>query len=124
VPVWVLVLLLLSAVLGPQPVGLSLLAVTLIGTGWFYRILCIRNINNVESTLIVFMDGRIRLGAVEQNMVGGFMTGQPWCTQRLTVLRVAAAGKVQTLLILPRQQGAEEYRRLQVWLRQGALQFK
>jgi len=123
-PVRMLFLLaLLSALLGPQPVISTAVVIVVAGVGWIIRILCISNVTEVELYLVLFADGRVSLGSNGEDAVEGFLAGQQWCTQRVAVLRVAIAGKVQNLLVLSRQQGAEEYRRLNVWLRQGVLQL-
>ena len=50
----------------------------------------------------------------------GFLDGQQWCTRRIAVLKVATGSKTQNLVVLSGQQATDEYRRLKVWLRQGA----
>ncbi len=124
-PVRMLFLLaLLAALLGPQPVFSIIVVILVAGAGWIIHILCISNVTEVELTLVLFADGRVSLGTSHENAVEGFLAGQQWCTQRMAVLRIVIAGKVRNLLVLSRQQGAEEYRRLNVWLRQGVLQLK
>jgi len=118
---WLLVLL--AALLSPRPVLMVVLALLVIGAGWIIRTLCISNVTEVELTLVLFSDGRVSLGNACESAVGGFLTGQQWCTRWATVLQVATPGGVQNLLVVARQQGAEEYRRLNVWLRQGVLQL-
>ena len=113
-------MVMLSAALSPQPLLLTLLTILLIGTACVLRILCFSKVNDVELTLIIFADGRVRLSSNCGNIVEGFLDGQQWCTRRMSVLRVATDCKTQNLIILSRQQAPDEYRRLNMWLRHGA----
>ena len=99
---------------------LTISIVFLVGCGWVFRTLCFPNLNSVESTLVIFSDSRTRLSPDYGNTVEGFLDGQQWCTRRLAVLRIATTSKTQNLIILSGQQAPDEYRRLNVWLRQGA----
>ena len=112
-------LVLLSAVLSPQPVALTLIALFLIGARWASHILCFSNVNNIELTLNICADGRVSLNTACENTVEGCLDGQQWYTQRLAVLKIATGGEAQNLLVLSGQQATDEYRRLIVWLRQG-----
>ena len=113
-------LVLLSATLSPQPIALTILAVLFIGAGCVSSILCFSNVNSVELSLVVFADGQVKLNSSCGNVVEGFLDGQQWCTRRITVLRITTGSKTQNLVVLPGQQSPDEYRRLNVWLRQGA----
>ncbi len=115
----VLLLALLAAILSPQPVSLSLLAIFIIGAGWVSPILDFYKVSEVELALVLFADGRVRLDTADDNVVEGFLSGQQWCTQRVAVLRASTAGEARYLLILPGQQDANAFRRLNAWLRQG-----
>jgi len=113
-------LLVISAALSPQPVFLTIFIVLLIGAGWGTRILYFSKVNDVELTLVIFADGRICFSSSCGDMVKGFLGGQQWCTRRIAVLRIATGSKTQNLIVLSGQQAPDEYRRLKVWLRQGA----
>jgi len=113
-------LVVLAAALSPQPVILTILAVLLIGAGWTSGILYFSKVNDLELILVIFADGRIRLSSSCGNIVEGFLDGQQWCTRRIAVLRVTTGSKTQNLIVLSGQQAPDEYRRLNVWLRQGA----
>jgi len=113
-------LVVLAAALSPQPVILTILAVLLIGAGWTSGILYFSKVTDLELILVIFADGRIRLSSSCGNIVEGFLDGQQWCTRRIAVLRVTTGSKTQNLIVLSGQQAPDEYRRLNVWLRQGA----
>jgi len=112
-------LVLLSAVLSPQPVALTLLVLLLIGARRISHILCFSKVYDIELTLSICADGRVRLYTACENVVEGCLDGQQWCTQRLAVLKIATGGETRNLLVLPRQQATDEYRRLSMWLRQS-----
>lgn len=112
-------LILLSAVLSPQPVALTLIAALLIGTGWISRTLGFSKVDDMETTLSIFADGRVSLSPACGNVVEGCLDGQQWCTQRLSVLRISTGDGVRNLIVLSRQQATDEYRRLNVWLRRN-----
>lgn len=113
-------LVILSTTLSPQPVLLTIFAILLIGAGWISRILCFSKVIDAELTLIIFSDGRVSLNSGCGDMDEGFLDGQQWCTRRIAVLKVATGSKTQNLIVLSGQQATDEYRRLKVWLRQGA----
>ena len=109
-----------SAALSPQPVLLVIFTVLVIGAGCVSRTLCFSKVNGVELTLVIFSDGRIDLGSSCGNIDEGFLDGQQWCTHRIALLRITTESKTQNLIVLSGQQTPDEYRRLKVWLRQGA----
>ena len=86
----------------------------------YSRILCFSKVNEVELILVIFADGRIRLSSNCGKIEAGFLDGQQWCTGRIAVLRVTTGSKTQNLIVLSGQQATDEYRRLNVWLREGA----
>ena len=116
-------LVLLSFLLSPQPVALTSLAALGIGIAWIahagYIYRANNHISDAKLTLIIFMDGRVRLDSICGGVVEGFMNGQQWCTHRVAVLRIATGGETQKLIILSGHQATDEYRRLNVWLRQN-----
>ncbi len=113
-------LVILSALLSPQPILLTIFVVLMTGAGWASGILCFSKVNIVELTLVIFADGRIRLSSGCGNIVEGFLDGQQWCTRRIAVLKVATGSKTQNLIVFSGQQSPDVFRRLNVWLRQGA----
>lgn len=113
-------LVILSAVLSPQPFLLTIFVVLTTGAGWASGILCFSKVNSAELILVIFADGRISLGSSCGTIVEGFLAGQQWCTRPIAVLKVATGSKTQNLIVLSGQQSADEFRRLNVWLRQGA----
>jgi len=112
------VLVLVSAILSPQPLLLVLLALSVFGAGWFASTLWVSNINDVELISVIFPDGQIRLKSDFEPDCEGFLSGQQWCTQHVAVLRYITGDKRQYLVLLSAQQNADDYRRLIVWLRQ------
>jgi len=118
IPIGVLFLLIVvSAILSPQPVLLSIL-VLLIGAGWFVYILYFAKVNDVKLILVIFPDGRVRLESDQGFEIVGNLSGQQWCTHHVAVLRYTIYGKHQHLVVLSAQQNTDEFRRLKVWLRQ------
>ena len=109
---------LICALLSPQPVFLTILVLLLFVTGWFAYILDIPKVNNVISMLILFPDGRVRIELDNKLNTEGFVSGQQWCSQHVAVLRYITGGKRRQLVLLSAHQNADEYRRLNVWLRQ------
>ena len=110
----------ISAALSPLPVYLTIFTVLLVGAGWIARTLCFSKVNDVELTLVIFAGGQVRLSSNCGDIVEGFLDGQQWCTHRIAVLRITTESKTQNLIVLSGQQTPDEYRRLKVWLRQGA----
>jgi len=115
-----LLLVVLSVLLSPQPLMLTIFVGLLLGAGCISRTLCFSKVNDVELILVIFSDGRISLGSDCGDIEEGFLDGQQWCTRRIAVLRVATESKTQNLVVLSGQQAPDEYRRLNVWLREGA----
>ncbi len=112
------VLSLVSALLSPQPVLLTIFVLLIFGVGWLTGILDISNVKDVKLILIIFPDGRARLEADQELKSEGILSGQQWCTQRVAILRYIAHGKRHHLILLSTQQSVDEFRRLKVWLRQ------
>jgi len=113
-------LIILSALLSPQPILLTIFVISVTGAGWATGILCFSKVDVVELTLVIFTDGQVRLSSDCGNIYEGFLDGQQWCTRRIAVLRIATECKTQNLIVLSGQQTPDEYRCLKVWLRQGA----
>jgi hypothetical protein len=114
-----MVLVLLACMLSPQPVLLSAIALLVFGGNWTPLANYFFRLNDRQLTLVIYSDGRVKLSSACKNVAEGNLYGQQWCTQHLIVLKISAAGGTQYLPILPRQQAVDEYRRLNVWLRQG-----
>jgi hypothetical protein len=112
------VLSLVSALLSPQPVLLTIFVLLIFGVGWLTDILYISNINDVKLILVIFPDGRARLEADQELKSEGILSGQQWCTRRVAILQYIAHGKRHHLVLLSTQQSVDEFRRLKVWLRQ------
>ena len=115
-----LLLALLAAALSPQPFALTLLVAMFIGAGCFLRTLNSHNVHDVKLMQINIADNRIKLHSNCGNSGGAYLHKQYWCTRWFTVLRVSIAGNTQNQIILSGQQSAEDFRCLNVWLRQGA----
>jgi hypothetical protein len=113
------VLTVVSAVLSPQPVLLTMSVFILFGAGWLLYILDFIKLNDVKLISVMLPDGKVRLESYHDTEILGFLSGQQWCTQHVAVLRFTARGKRNYLLVLSAQQKTDEFRRLKVWLRQG-----
>ncbi len=111
------VLTVVSAILSPQAVLLTIL-VLLFGAGWFVYILDFAKVNDVKFILVIFPDGRVRLESDQESEIVGNLSGQQWCTRHVAVLRYTTHSKHQYLVVLSTQQNTDEFRRLKVWLRQ------
>jgi hypothetical protein len=112
-------LVILSAVLSPQPLLLILLTILFFGAEGVTRILGFYKVNIVELTLILYPDGRMSLESDRKDIIGGFLEGQQWCTHQLAVLRMSKGATVRNLVILSaQQQTTDDFRRLNMWLRQ------
>jgi len=115
-----LLLVLLAAALSPQPLALTLLVFLIAGMGFAVRTLWLPNVYHVRLMRIMFADGQIKLLTKSGGTVTGYLDGQQWYTQHVAVLKVATGDKTRSLIILSGQQHADDFRRLKVWLRQGA----
>jgi hypothetical protein len=111
-------LILLAALLSPQPVLMLILVFLLCGAGWGTHALGFHEINCQKRKLVVFPDGQIRLEFDCKNPAGGFLDGQQWCTHRFALLRIRVGGSICNLPILSSQQQVDDIRRLNMWLRQ------
>ena len=108
------ILVMVSAALSPQAVLLIFLGLVVFGA----YTLWISNINDVKLMSVIFPDGQIRLGSDLEPEIEGFLSGQQWCTHHFAILRYITGGKCRYLVLLSAQQNADDYRRLNVWLRQ------
>ena len=119
---WVLPVYLLlfpAALLSPYPLLLTLGVILFAGAGWMTRTLKYAKSNNVELTSVIFPDGQVRLESHGEGKVVGFLDGQQWCTRWFAVLRFSKGNNIHIMIIRSsQQQGAEDFRRLNIWLRQ------
>ena len=111
-------LALLASLLSPRPILMSIAIILLFGAGWVANILGFFKINEKKWTLLVFSDGQLRLESNGKDSVGGFFEGQQWCTHWFAILRTRVGGTTRKLLILSTQQSDDDFRRLNMWLRQ------
>jgi len=115
-------LLVTAALVSPHPVLLTLCAIFVIGAGWIIRALKYSKTNNVELTSVIFPDGKVRLESNREESIAGFLHGQQWCSRWFAVLRFSNGNTVHKLIIRPsQQQGTDDFRRLNMWLRQDLL---
>ena len=109
-----------SAALSPQPVLAILSVILFFGALWLATTLGFYKINSTRLTLVVFQNGRVKLGFDDKGTVEGFLDGQQWCTHRVAVLRVSTGDTTHKLVVLSAQQSlADEFRCLNMWLRQS-----
>ena len=110
----------LSAILSPQPLVLTLLALLVFGTMRLAYTLGFYNVIAVKLTSVIFSDGRVKLISSGNDTIEGFLDSQQWCTHWFAVLRVVSGGTIHRLVILSaQQQKADDFRRLNMWLRQN-----
>jgi len=114
-----LLLVVIAAGLSPYPVFMAIMA-----CAWCYAVVraCpayfTRQIRGNPSVAI-FPDGRISLHSGRLRIVEGALGEHHWCTRRGAVLAIRIQDSVEKLVFLARQQNPDDFRRLQVWLRQG-----
>lgn len=121
-PVSVLYLLVfIAALISSRPVLLGCLAVLSFMAVWLFHILDFSKAdNNVNLTSVIFPDGRVKLESGRERSNAGFLSARQWCTSQFAVLRINDGESVSRLLILSAQQREKfEFRRLNMWLRQG-----
>jgi len=112
-------LVLFSAALGPRPILLISLAILFLVAGWCVYILELSNVKNGKLTSVIFPDGQVKLQSKSEVRILGGLAGQQWSTHRLAILRVSTDGVTRNLLILAaKQHRADDFRRLNMWLRQ------
>jgi len=113
-------LLVIAALTSPYPVVLTLAVIVFAGIGWRASILELSKSNKVKLTLVIFPDGRVRLESDQADTIEGFLEGQQWSTSWLAVLRIVDGDSIRKLLIRSdHQQSKDDFRRLNMWLRQG-----
>ena len=117
IPMGLLMLLaVLAALLSPQP---ALLVVLILATGLGIFTLGFSKVNDSKLTLVIFEDGHAGIESAHKDTIEGFLGGQQWCTHHVAVLCVADGVSKRRLVILSAQQReADEFRRLNMWLRQ------
>jgi hypothetical protein len=93
-----------------------LIAVYISSTLGFFKVY------DVNLISVMFPEGKVRLNCHDEGIIDGVLGSGQWCTRHMAVLRIVSKrGGVQNLVVLSRQQrSADEFRRLHVWLRQGA----
>ena len=113
-------LLIGAALLSPYPLLLTGVVILLSGAAWLVFTLNFSKTNNVELISVIFADGQVRLESNREETFESFLDGQQWCTHRLAVLRISNGETTRRLIICSSQQkGADDFRRLNMWLRQG-----
>lgn len=119
-PVFLFNLLLIpAALLSPYPVFLTPGAILIAWVAWITHILKDSKTNNVELTSVIFPDGQVRLESGSEGKITGFLDGQQWCTRYFAVLRFSTGSVARKMIIRSsQQQGLDDFRRLNVWLRQ------
>jgi hypothetical protein len=120
-PAFVLnLMLVVAALLSPYPVLMTIGAMLIGGAGWVKHTLEKSKTNRLQLTSVIFADGQVRLESGQEDKTAGFLNGQQWCTRWLAVLRVTKSDTTRHVVILSSQQRrADDFRRLNMWLRQG-----
>jgi len=116
--IFLFVLAMLSAILSNYFIPLSLLVIPVFGAVWFKYTLDLCKVNVVELISIIFPDGRVTLKPGQHPEIEGYLDGQQWCTRHVVVLKYKTGCRHQYMVLLSAQQNAEDFRRLNVWLRQ------
>ena len=73
---------------------------------------------------VISPNGRVTLESGKKTTIEGFLCGEQWSTSHIAVLRYQTGGKHQQMVLFSVQQHADDYRRLQVWLRHGVFEDK
>ena len=85
---------------------------------WVHLILDLSKSNNMELTSVIFADGRVRLESDQEDTIEGFLDGQQWSSRWLAVLQFSDGETTRKLVVKSaRQHGADDFRRLSMWLR-------
>jgi hypothetical protein len=113
-----LLLVLFSALLSPYPLILIVAGLLLALVMWNQNILGFSKVNATELTLIIFPDGLVRLESRFGEGLDGFLGDQQWATHTVAILRFEHGSGSRKLVVLSRQQKADDFRRLTVKLRQ------
>jgi hypothetical protein len=114
-----MVLAVLAALLSPQPVLMTVFTILILCAVWGTFTLGFSKVNEAKLILIIFADGWVDLEPAHEDTIEGFLDGQQWCTHRVAVLRITDGDSLRRLVILSaRQQNADDFRRLNMWLRQ------
>jgi len=112
-------LIVLAALFSAYPLFLTAAAILLIGAGWVAGTLKLFKTMNEELTSVIFPDGRVQLESNQEATIDTFLDTQQWCTRWFAVLRVSNGNKTRKLVVRSaRQQNADDFRRLNMWLRQ------
>ena len=112
-------LIVLAALLSAHPLFLAAGAILLVGAGWVAKTLQFPKTKSEELTSVIFPDGRVRLESNQEDTIDAFLDGQQWCTRWLAVVRVTNGDKIRKLVIRSaKQPTADDFRRLNMWLRQ------
>jgi hypothetical protein len=119
-PAYLLLLLLLfSAMLSPYPLFLIVTGLLVALVMWKQNIFGFSKVNATELTLIIFADGWVRLESKYGEGLDGFLSDQQWATQSVAILRFEHGRGSRKLVVLSRQQSANDFRCLSVKLRQN-----
>ena len=109
----------LSALLSPQPVLLTIAAALILLTGWGIFTLSFSKVNEDKLILVILADGQVRIESGHEGILEGCLDGQQWCVQRIAVLRIAAGDSTRRLAVLSHGQiNHDDFRRLKMWLQQ------
>ena len=113
------VLLVIAALISPYPVVLTLGVIVFAAIGWRASILEFSKSGNVKLNLVIFPDGEVRLESDQADTIEGFLDAQQWSTSWFAVLRIVDGDRVRKRLIRSDgQQSKDDFRRLNMWLRQ------
>lgn len=112
-------LILLTMAAEPWPLMFILAIVLLGGAGFLFYILGIHKVDNIKLISVIFPDGTVKLESAGKTRIEGILSGGQWSTSHLTLLHYKTGGKPQQIVLLSAHQHADDYRRLQVWLRKN-----
>lgn len=113
-------LILIAAIISPQPIAMITVVIFLLGAGWvLFKFEMPRTPAHLIS--VIYPDGSVKIESAGNVEVAGVLSGQQWCNSQFAVLNFETAGKRHSMVLLSAHQDADEYRRLLVWLRHGLL---
>ena len=114
-----LVLMLMAAVLSPWPVLLISLVFVLFLAGWGAHILGFYKVNFKKMTLVIYSDGQVRLKLPYEATIGGVLVGPQWCIRQFAILHIDMGKTTRNLLLMSvLQNNTDNFRRLNMWLKQ------
>lgn len=114
-----LTLVLLATTLSARPVLLTSLVSGLLLAGWGAHILDFYKVNFKKLTLVIYSDGQVRVKLSDETTIRGLLVGPQWCIRQFAILHVEMKNTTRNFLVVSAlQKNTDEFRRLNLWLKQ------